>query len=252
MRASIKKTAICAEHIAFKYGNEQILDDINFEINAGEFVGIIGPNGSGKTTLLKIILGLLKPDQGCVEIFGEEVTVGKLAGIGYIPQKFTQLETRFPITVEEVVLLGRINNKNLFHRLGKEDRQAAEAALRTVGLFDQRQKLITDLSGGQQQRAFIAKALAGNPKLLILDEPTVGIDIESQENFYALLAQLNKKQNLTIVIVSHDVDVVVNEVSSVLCLNKTLVYHGNPKTFMKDEYLEKLYGKHRKFIIHGH
>jgi zinc transport system ATP-binding protein len=248
----MKKTLICAEHISFRYGQEFVLDDINFEIKEGEFVGIIGPNGSGKTTLLKIMLGLLKPQQGFVEMSGKGVQVGQHTQIGYIPQKVTQLETRFPITVEEVVMLGRVNGKNLFHRTNAQDKKMVDEALRLVDLFEFRKKLVTDLSGGQQQRAFIAKALAGKPQLLILDEPTMGIDIESQEKFYALLEKLNKKHHLTIIIVSHDVDVVVNEVSSVLCLNKTLVYHGNPKTFMKEEYLEKLYGKNRKFIIHGH
>ena len=244
---------IHVEHVSFQYGAEVVLDDVSFDVQAGEFVGMIGPNGSGKTTLLKIILGLLSPQQGKVDIFGRSVEVGKHgAEIGYIPQKITQLETRFPITVGEVVMLGRANNRTLFKPLTAIDEQAVRRALETVDLWQYRHRLITDLSGGQQQRAFIAKALAGEPKLLILDEPTVGIDVESQEKFYALLAKLNTEHHLTILLVSHDVDVIVNEVTSVLCLNKTLIYHGNPKTFLKADYLEKLYGKHRKYIIHGH
>jgi zinc transport system ATP-binding protein len=247
------KTFIHAENLTFKYNSEVVLDDVSFDIREGEFVGIIGPNGSGKTTLLRLILGLLKPQQGHLTILDKPVHVGQHAQqIGYIPQKVTQLETRFPITVQEVVELGRVNNMQLFRRLSAHDHQAIEKALKIVKLYDVRHRLVTDLSGGQQQRAFIAKALAGEPKMLILDEPTVGIDVESQENFYQLLEELNKKQGLTIILVSHDVDVVMNEVSSVLCLNKTLVYHGNPKTFLKEDYLEKLYGKHRKYIIHGH
>jgi zinc transport system ATP-binding protein len=247
------KPIIQSAHVSFHYGHELILDDVSFSIYAGEFVGIIGPNGSGKTTLLRILLGLLQPQSGSVQIFGETVQGGKNAArIGYIPQKITQLETRFPITVEEVVALGRVNQKKLFTFLDKKDRDVVDQALDTVDLLPFRHRLITDLSGGQQQRAFIAKALAGQPQLLILDEPTVGIDIESQENFYALLTDLNKNHGLTILIVSHDVDVVMNEVHSVLCLNKTLIYHGNPKQFLKDDYLEKLYGKNRKYIIHGH
>jgi zinc transport system ATP-binding protein len=246
-------SAITADQVSFHYGRELILDKVSFTIANGEFVGIIGPNGSGKTTLLKIILGLLSPQSGQVCVFDKPVKIGAHANqIGYIPQKVTQLETRFPITVEEVVTLGRLNQKGLMKRLNKSDKEIVVHALETVELLPFRNRLITDLSGGQQQRAFIAKALAGEPKLLILDEPTVGIDVESQEKFYALLSELNKKHQLTIVLVSHDVDVVVNEVSSVLCLNKTLIYHGNPKTFLKEDYLEKLYGKHRKYIIHGH
>lgn len=244
---------ISVSHLSFHYGEERILEDISFEIHQADFVGIVGPNGSGKTTLLKLLLGLLRPDSGEVLVFGQPTKTGKNSHeVGYIPQKVTQLETKFPITVEEVVRLGRISQKALFRQLGSDDEKIVKRCLETVGLTKFRHKLITDLSGGQQQRAFIAKALAGQPKLLILDEPTVGIDVESQETFYALLSELNKKHGLTIVIVSHDLDVVTNQVSSVLCLNKTVVYHGDPKNFMNADYLEKLYGKNRRFLMHQH
>lgn len=240
-------------NVSFRYGEEVVLDHVSADIQAGEFVGIIGPNGSGKTTLLKLILGLLKPESGEVKLFGQAMSAGHHASqIGYIPQKVTQADTRFPITVSEVVSLGRVNKHQLLHRDSAQDQHHVMSALKLVNMWEFRHRLLTDLSGGQQQRAFIAKALAGEPQLLVLDEPTVGIDIESQESFYELLAKLNHEHGLTIILVSHDVDVVVNEVSSVLCLNKTLIYHGNPKTFMKDDYLEKLYGKNRKFILHGH
>ena len=121
-----------------------------------------------------------------------------------------------------------------------------------AGIADLNQRLMSQLSGGQQQRVFIAKALASEPDILILDEPTVGVDVESQEKFYTLLSHLNKKEGKTIVIVSHDIDVIANEVSTIACINKHLVYHGAPKQFIKEDYIEKLYGKGRKFIIHGH
>jgi len=243
---------IQVEHVSFSYQEQVVLEDVSFDIQSGEFIGLIGPNGSGKTTLLKIVLGLLKPQHGSVKILGKSVQVGQYTQLGYIPQKMTQLETRFPITVEEVVSLGRVDRRHLFHQLNGQDYQAVTEALHAVNLNEYRQRLITDLSGGQQQRAFIAKALAGNPKLLILDEPTVGIDTQSQEVFYTLLAELNKKRGLTIIIVSHDIDVVMNEVNSVLCLNKNLIYHGNPKEFVQEKILEQTYGKNRKYVIHGH
>lgn len=243
---------IQAKNVSFRYNQEHILEDVSFDIHEGEFIGIIGPNGSGKTTLLKILLGLLKPEQGTITFMGKPISTGQQSQVGYIPQKVTQLETRFPITVEEVVALGRVNRKKLFHWSTSADHDAVTRALEAVDLVSFRKRLITDLSGGQQQRAFIAKALASEPKLLLLDEPTVGIDEKSQENFYALLSDLNKKHNITIVIVSHDVDVVINEVSTVLCLNKTLVYHGDSKKFLTDTSLEKIYGKHKKFVIHSH
>ncbi len=248
----MSQSMISVKGVSFSYDQEKVLDDVSFEINEGEFVGIIGPNGSGKTTLLKILLGLLKPSTGQVTVFGQQVNVGHHPQIGYIPQRVTQLETKFPITVEEVVGLGRVQRRTLFRLPGNKDLRAVHRALELVGLLSLKDRLITELSGGQQQRVFIAKALAGDPKILFLDEPTVGVDIESQEAFYALLSQLNKEKGLTLVLVSHDVDVVVNEVNSVLCVNKTVIYHGNPQTFMKEDYLKKLYGKNRKYIIHGH
>ncbi len=247
------KTIIHAEEISFQYRHDHVLDHVSFDIHQGEFVGIIGPNGSGKTTLLKILLGLLQPQTGVLTVFDKEVKVGQHSDrIGYIPQKVTQLETRFPITVEEVVMLGRVGRKKLWQRMNSDDSLAVEQALSEVQMLPLRHRLITDLSGGQQQRVFIAKALAAQPELLLLDEPTVGVDVESQEEFYALLAKLHREKGLTIVIVSHDIDVVMNEVDTVLCLNRTLVYHGTPKEFIKEDYLEKLYGKERRFILHNH
>ncbi len=231
---------ISFDQVTYRYGREAVLENVSFEINAGEFVGIIGPNGSGKTTLLKLALGLLKPEKGEINVLGQPAKLGQSHHIGYIPQRITQLETRFPITVEEVVGLGHVKPSVIGE------------ALAMVEMQKFRQRLITELSGGQQQRVFIAKALASSPQLLILDEPTVGVDVSSQESFYALLSKLNKEKGLTIVLVSHDVDVVVNEVNTVLCVNKTVIYHGNPQTFMKEDYLQKLYGKNRKYIIHGH
>ncbi|MEP7167176.1 MAG: metal ABC transporter ATP-binding protein [Candidatus Woesebacteria bacterium] len=244
---------IKVDNLSFRYGSENVLENVSFDIHAGEFVGIIGPNGSGKTTLLKLLLGLLPTQQGSIQIFGKSVQIGTYGKyVGYIPQKVTQSETRFPITVREVVALGRVHPDRILQPLGTKDKKLISEAISAVELSDFSNRLLSELSGGQQQRVFIAKALASEPKLLILDEPTVGIDVQSQETFYRLLSSLNKDKGLTIVIVSHDVDVVMNEVTTVLCLNKTLIYHGNPKTFLKEEYLEQLYGKNRRFIIHGH
>jgi zinc transport system ATP-binding protein len=244
---------IQASGLHYQYQTTPVLEDVSFTVEKGDFVGIIGPNGSGKTTLLKLILGLLKPTVGQIRVLGETVKLGAHAKvIGYIPQKVTQSETHFPITVEEVVALGRIAQQKPWQHQTATDQKIITASLEIVELLPFRKRLLSELSGGQQQRVFIAKALAGEPELLILDEPTIGIDLESQESFYALLARLNKKNKLTILMVSHDIDVIMNEVTSVLCLNKHLIYHGSPQNFLKEEYLEKLYGKNQKFIIHAH
>lgn len=246
-------SAITVRDLSFSYNHETILEDVNFDIHHGEFVGIIGPNGSGKTTLLKLLLGLLSVQHGTIDILGKPARVGEHGKhIGYIPQKVTQSEGRFPITVREVVSLGRVHPEKLLQPLTKTDQSLITQALKDVNLLSESDRLLSELSGGQQQRVFIAKALASSPQILILDEPTVGIDTPSQEHFYTLLSKLHTEKEMTIIIVSHDVDVVVNEVTSVLCLNKRLIYHGNPKTFLKEDYLEDVYGKNRRWIIHGH
>jgi zinc transport system ATP-binding protein len=199
------------------------------------------------------MLGLLEPSNGEVKLFG--VPVKKFRDwprLGYVPQKAINFESRLPISALEVVLLGRIGRAGLGRRLTKHDREIALQSLETVGLAGFGGRKITELSGGQQQRVLLAKALAGEPELLILDEPTVGIDMQSQEEFYQLLASLNKQRGLTLVLVSHDIDVVVNEVTKLACINQGLVYHGEPKEFMKEDYLTQLYGHNRHMILHGH
>ena len=240
-------------NVSFAYQGEPVLSRISLEINEGEYVGVIGPNGGGKTTLLRVILGLSKPGSGEVSLFGQPVHLFKdWWKIGYVPQQATNIDARFPVTVEEIVSLGRVARVGVLRHFKKSDRLAVTRALQRVDMVDHRKKLITELSGGQQQRVFIAKALASEPKLLILDEPTAGIDAKSQEAFYELLSRLNADQGLTLLMVSHDIDVIVNEVTKIACINQTLIYHGGPEGFLKGNHMEDLYGKARKFIIHGH
>ena len=244
---------ISIDNVSFSYNKARVVENIHLEIKQGEYVGIIGPNGSGKTTLLRLIVGLLRPQSGNVYLFGKPLKdITDWTKIGYIPQKAAQFDSHFPITVNEVVSLGRIAKKGLFGKFASNDYHIMDHVLEMAGIADLKQRLMSQLSGGQQQRVFIAKALASEPDILILDEPTVGVDVESQEKFYTLLSHLNKKEGKTIVIVSHDIDVIANEVSTIACINKHLVYHGAPKQFIKEDYIEKLYGKGRKFIIHGH
>jgi zinc transport system ATP-binding protein len=232
-------------NICFGYGEEEVLCSVSLTINKGDFIGIIGPNGSGKTTLINILVGLIQPGSGSVKIFDTPLDKFKdYNKIGYVPQKAHQFDAKIPLTVSESVDLGLINSRN-------HGESAVQEALQAVNLLDKKDKLITELSGGQLQRAFIAKALVSSPELLILDEPTTGVDVATQDEFYTLLSQLNKK-GLTLIMVSHDIDVVVNEVNKLVCLNKKIVYQGPPNEFAKDESLEKLYGNTRKMIIHRH
>ena len=247
------KNIIEIEDISFAYGSASVLKNITFNIHEGDYLGIIGPNGSGKTTLLRVILGLLRPSTGVVKLFGRPLNKFRdWSKIGYVPQKATNFDPLFPITVREVVEMGRYGKRGLARRLTLSDQLIINQCLHNVGMLEYEKKLIGDLSGGQQQRVFIARALAGEPKVIFLDEPTVGVDVKAQEQFYSLLKKLNLEFGITLVLVSHDIDVVANEATEVACINQTLIYHGEPKEFVKGDYLQNLYGKNIRHILHGH
>lgn len=253
MQITDVKNCIEVASVSFGYNGQLVLDNISFSVNIGEYLGVIGPNGGGKTTLIKVILGLLKPKEGTVRIFGQDIKEFKEKSlIGYIPQRISQAVSRFPATVEEVIETGRTARIGLFKRHTKDDRHAVEKAMEVAGVAHLRYRLIEDLSSGERQRVFIARALSAEPKVLILDEPSAGVDLASQEKFYIFIQNLNRKFGLTIIFISHDIDVVAHEVKCLLCLNKNLVCHGLPREFLKGEHMEKLYGKKVKFILHGH
>lgn len=247
------KNIIEVNNLSFSYNGHEVLKDINFSIHKGDYLGIIGPNGGGKTTLLKLILKLLTPSGGNIKLFGKDIDQFRdWSKISYIPQKVTSSASDFPATVKEVVAMGRYAKRGLLHWPNKYDQQIVAKALEHVEMLEYANRQIADLSGGQQQRVFIARALAEEPEVIFLDEPTVGVDLKTQEQFYALLKKLNKDLNLTLILVTHDIDVVTSEATELACINLKLVYHGTPKEFIKEEYLSKLYGKEVKFILHGH
>lgn len=248
---SLEEPYIELENVNFSYDRVSILENLTFTVRKGEYLGIIGPNGGGKTTLLKIILGLLEPTDGTVKLFGQDIhTFKERYRIGYVPQRVTQADRDFPATVFEVVRSGRIPRLGLFNGFEKEDIEATERAMKMAGIEQHRDMLVGDLSGGQRQRVFIARALAGDPEVLILDEPTVGVDIGAQETFYKFLKTLNEEHGMTIVFVSHDVDVISRETKTVLCLNHNLVCHGFPQDLLSEHILERLYGSHTKRAPH--
>jgi zinc transport system ATP-binding protein len=211
-----------------------ILEDITFSVEPGHFVGIIGPNGAGKTTLLKVILGLLPPTSGEVRLFGmnPSQTLRKRNYIGYVPQR-SALDRDLPFSVMDVILMGRVGAIGPLKWFGKKDRADAEKNLRRVGLLDYAKRPIGELSGGQMQRALIARALScGDPKMLILDEPTVGVDIPHQLDFYQLLSNLQKEMGLTILVVTHEVAIISKHADRMICLNRTMHLHCNPLEMM--------------------
>lgn len=247
-----KKVAEIAD-VSFSYGNEEVLKDITLDIHEGDYLGLVGPNGAGKTTLLKIMLGLLAPEKGQIKLFGTDLKKFKRwSDIGYVPQKATNFDVNFPVTAGEVVLMGRYGKKGLFSHTGKIDEHIAERSLREVGMLEYKNRLIGDLSGGQQQRIFIARALAGEPKIIFLDEPTSGIDERTQDEFYAIIKKLNQELDLTIVLVSHDIEKITKEVMHVACVDKTLLYHETPEKFLKSVHAKEFVGENAKFTAHHH
>jgi zinc transport system ATP-binding protein len=226
------KNIIEVNNVSFSYDNENVLKNINFQVHKGDYLGIVGPNGAGKTTLIKVMLGLLKPNYGSVKILTNK--------IGYVPQKAISFDENFPATAKEVVAMGNFKNK-----------KSVEGAIEKVGMLEFKNKLIGELSGGQQQRIFIARALAADPDIIFLDEPTTGIDHKSQEEFYNLLRILNEQMGLTLVLVSHDIEKVLKEVMHVACIDHTLVCHSSPKDYLQSISSSEL-GQDIKILPHHH
>jgi zinc transport system ATP-binding protein len=218
--------------------SSNVLDNISFSVNKGDLLGVIGPNGAGKTTLFSCMLGLFKDYQGEVRIFDHDIRKNNsliLQSIGYIPQQ-KSIEQGFPATVQEIVSLGLIGKKN-------GSKEKVDSALEMVDLSGQNHRRIGELSGGQQQRVLIAKALVSEPKLLILDEPTTSVDVETQNKFYTLVKNLNLKNNLSIIWASHDLDAVNKIANKVMCLNRSMFFHGHTSEFFGSNELIRMYSE---------
>src|SRR5512145_1794521 len=234
------------EDVWVRYGTQIILEAVNLELKEPKgLLGIIGPNGGGKTTLLKVLLGLLKPYKGSVRIFGKLPEKSRDL-VGYVPQ-YRRFDFDFPISVWEVVLTGRMSHTGFLRKYREEDKKAAEEALKTVEMFQYRDRQIGQLSGGQRQRVFIARALATNPKLLLLDEPNSGLDPHMQDELYRLLDKL--KHEMAIIMVTHDLSAVSVYVDKIACLNRTLHYHDSREISIED--LEATYQCPIELIAHG-
>ena len=239
------------QRVCFTYGGEPILAEVDLAIGRGEFLGLIGPNGSGKSTLLKIILGLLRPTEGDVRLFGEPAArCGDRWRIGYVPQRLSTFDAQFPATVAEVVGMGRFARLGPFRRPQAADRAAVARALASVGMTGFSDRRIGQLSIGQQQRAFIARALATEAELLILDEPTAAVDAATQEEFYHLLEGLNHDQGMTIVLVEHDLAMVAAHVASIAVLNRRIVFRGTPAEYAARDFLHGIYAERTTCEVH--
>jgi len=229
-----------------------IIQDVTFEIRRGDYAAIIGPNGGGKSTLIKLILGLIPHDSGVIKLFGQVPSLSALKKIGYVSQGISKLDENFPISVKEVIKLGLIANKPLFSSITKSDKAAIDSVLAKMHIADLKDTKINELSGGQRQRVMIAKALVNQPQILILDEPNTGVDKQSQINFYALLKELNHKENITILFITHDLGVIVDDINKVLCINQSLLACHDPRQMYHSEQLNQLYGVDAHMVCHHH
>jgi zinc transport system ATP-binding protein len=234
--------AVSVRNLDYRYRDHlsssfSTLHNITFTVNQGDILGIIGPNGAGKSTLFRCMLGLLEDYRGEVAIFGHDIKKDKrvLHEIGYIPQQ-SSLDRTFPATVQEIVSLGLTENKD-------NSQQKINSAIRTVGLEALKDRRIGNLSGGQQQRVHIAKALVNDARLLILDEPTTSIDVETQNKFYSLIRTLNQKNKVTILLSSHDLDAINRIANKLACINRTLFFHGSTTEFFSNPESLKIYSE---------
>jgi zinc transport system ATP-binding protein len=223
-----------ARGVRFGYDREPVLDDVSLGVSAGEFVALVGPNGSGKSTLLRILLGSLKPERGSVRIFGSAPDhLVERWRLGYVPQRPT-IASEVPATVQEIVTSGRLSHRGWWRPLRREDREAVEHAIRSVGLEALATRPVNTLSGGQQQRAFIARAFASEPDLLVLDEPVAGVDAESQRRFSDSLTHLIDEHAAGVLLVSHELSAVAGIVDRVIVLKRRVLFDGTPSELMRE------------------
>jgi zinc transport system ATP-binding protein len=238
------------ERVSYRYGDALVLEGVSLAVAKGEFFGVIGPNGSGKTTLLRIMLGLIRPTAGDVKLFGRAVGSFRDWGrVGYMPQK-TAFDGALPVTAAEVVATGLIPLLGFRRRIGPDEHRKITESLARVGMEKLAHARMGALSTGQQQRILIARALVSDPELLLLDEPTASIDVEAQSSFYTLLRSFNRERGVTLVIVSHDIGVVAQEVSRVACLNRQVIFCGRPSDVLTQEALSTLYVSSVRLVPH--
>jgi zinc transport system ATP-binding protein len=242
--------AVRITNVSVQFQDVQTLEDISLQILSGSYVGVLGPNGAGKSTLLKVILGLIRPTAGTVEVFGQAPMRLRRSGqvMGYLPQRPLS-NPHFPVSALDVVLMGRYPQLGLMRRPRPVDRAAALEQLNLLGIAPLADRPIGELSGGEQQRVFIARALVAQPRLLILDEPTVSLDACAQDELYEMLNRLREELKLTVIMVSHDIGAVSRHVDDIICLNRRVFLHQRPPIGRLG--LEQTFGCSVEYLFHG-
>ncbi len=234
--------------VLVRYDGNVVLEDIDFDLSAGEIVAVVGPNGGGKSTLLKVILGIKNIEKGTVRVLGKPPSEAR-NDMGFLPQISTYKRS-FPVTVLDVVLMGMYGRLGLFRRPKRREREKAMDTLGQVDMAQLASRPFKDLSGGQQQRVGIARALVSEPRLLLLDEPSTGVDVVAQESFYRLLEKFRGEKGISVVIVSHDVGMIAPVVDRVALLNRNIHYYGEPTGALAPAMLEKAFGAHVRLLVH--
>ncbi|HMK56090.1 MAG TPA: metal ABC transporter ATP-binding protein [Dissulfurispiraceae bacterium] len=245
---------ISSDSLSYRYNSVEVLSNISFDVEEGDYIGLVGPNGSGKSTLIRLILGLLSPASGGIRLFGHPTLEMKCRErIGYLPQKMNFFNPFFPSTVREVVSLGLMSGKKFPKRLETGDNKAIDDALDMLGIAHLRGKAIGDLSGGQQQRVFIARAIVNMPDLLLLDEPTTALDPETRDNFFKLMKRLNREKGVTIVLVTHDTGSIGKYASKLLYIDKEIIFFGGFDEFCMSGDMTAFFGPSSQHLIcHRH
>jgi zinc transport system ATP-binding protein len=241
-----KNYAINIHDLSVRYDRIYAIEDVNLQIEYGDFAGIIGPNGSGKSTLLKAMLGLVTPCSGEVEILGTSPEQAR-SHMAYVPQ-IARIDRYFPISVQEVILMGRmVGKRGLLHHYSDADQDLVQECMQQLEISDLAKRQIGQLSGGQFRRVLIARALVVKPRLLLLDEPTAGLDAHSSSQIFSILSELNRE--VTIILVTHDTMAISSYVKTIVCINHTLFYHGEPN--LSPDLIQKFYGCPIDLLAHG-
>ncbi|HCW32100.1 MAG: ABC transporter, zinc transport system ATP-binding protein [Candidatus Peregrinibacteria bacterium GW2011_GWE2_39_6] len=225
---------IDVKNVSIRFGQNKVIDDISFQVERGDFIGLAGPNGAGKTTLAKAILCLLPLESGTITLFGQHgARFNYFSKIGYLPQKNSNLNSIFPASVEEVVSLGLLAAKKIPKVITKSDQSKVRKTLGELGILKLKNKMLSELSGGQQQRVLLARALVSEPELLVFDEPSTALDPASRNNFFRLIRTLNRKKGITIILITHDTGYIGNYANKLLYIDRRLVYFGEISAFCK-------------------
>lgn len=248
-RPDAGEIVVRCEDVSVVVHGRRVLEGISFELRAGRFLGVVGPNGAGKTTLLRALLGLVPVAAGRIEVLGRPAgaSADVARQIGYVPQRYA-IAPKFPARVRDVVLMGRLAHFGTWRRPRRADQQAVTDALARVGIGDRAERPIGALSGGEQRRVMLAQALCASERLLVLDEPTIGLDLPAEQAFYALLRDLQRELGLAVIAVSHDLLALAAAADELVCINRTMHVHGNPDDVVHSHALREAYSCEFNFI----